>query len=1746
MRLFFLSTLIFFCAGNLSAQICTVNEPWCNFPPVVHVDCICDIPAIDEVFRDIVSPGNIDVITFEGLPPGSSVTTNGNCGVINITGRDNVHNAVDCQDSFYIERVYKIFSNSQSGELSNCFYRFVVDNAPPNFKRNSQPTVEVSCAENVDSLFNDFVINNAYAEIQNDCGNNFTVQISAGAAYENLIPVSPECNTAAFTQSQFSISDNICSERCSLKLADDPVYDEFYRTDIRPFVIVQTITRFEVIDTIKPVFTTCPPSTTYDIGETDLSNTIEALLDSYILDEGCIQAHPINTNPDPDIPVVDTGFDTQTFNLDSCDNQTIVYNLTATDRCGNIGECNTTVTILNETGPMITNVPDTLKLECGNPMNQTLVDNWKAELTAVNFRGNSVPLGRISFDFDDNVLALSHCGLELDITFTAFDRCGRSASERGVITIDDTTSPVLVNCPIDTTVTADDPLLDTKVRAWLGGFQATDNCKPNFVPSNDFDLGLLAFNCGNIDTLVVFTADDSCSDPTECSAKLSILDNVTYDFVNFPNDTTITCESPVNTVTIGRWANGVTGMSSLGTPFPNVLNDLDYLDPRLISCSEVIEITFSFENPCGVPITRTATMTIVDDVAPTISCPADRTFSGDFDVIQPDITAWLGSAVADDNCGASPIWDYSTLLFDDCKMDTIPALITFQAQDNCGTFSLSSCSATLTIVSEKKPIITCPAPLILECGSEGMVDTIQSWLEKVVSTNFAGTDIPATYDLVIANVSLVECMEQTMVTFNVEDTDCDRSDNCMTSITIQDTQDPTITCPSNHTAASNDINAQQKINDWLAEVTFDDSGCSTPTLSTDPPVDNIDFCTQMDDITVTFTAIDMCNRPKACVSIISFDTSEPTVTCPSNDLPLECGDTNNPALIQAWLAEPTAADNAGQDLSLMVQNDFDLTVIELNCTQTIAVTFDVVDSCTRPSACSKNILINDTQAPDVTCPTTPLNLLAGDTVKIPKYLTWLDLLPVDDCNGYSVTTNFDENQLAGFDCDEITYDVAITITDDCGWITPCQASISIQNNITTTFMNCDPANNRTVECGSPTMEEDIRLWMAEVTAIDLNGNEFPTDPSLDASDPSLLVCNTTVPITFELSDQCGQAQSCSLMLTIQDTEQPIPTCPVDTSFVLEDPNFDSDVDAWLKTISGVDNCITSLSYSDDYSTIISLPACEASVTENIEFTVEDGCGNPATCISQLTVSTTRVPTITCPGNEVVECGDPDLDVIITDWLASVSGVDANNDPLQPVFTLDRNEVYDIACDGEVSILFQIQDNCNIIDSCRTSIIIEDTTAPIATCPGALTINSTDPDGPQIMQDWIDSYSPTDNCSTPIATIQSNVIVPSIFCNSEEEMSIQFYAEDACNLRDTCTAILTINKAIPIINCSANIEVECGADENEAEIQAWISTFSATDNNNEIADISNTYSQATLGEDCEISTPIKFTATDNCGGTSECDVLIIQKDNLAPEITSCPQSRVFDISEPNLELAVTNWLDSYDAVDQCNTATLSRDYVFALDAFDCGSEYDVTFTAVDDCGNVNDVCRANLAFENNLEVSITCPQNILVKCSDGTALPEIQTFLTTGWIVQSDDEYEVMTDLDLQTVDVDCTAPYTQEVIFTITDNCGNMDDCSSFIEFIPNASIYIPTTFRPGSGDENSFFGVKTNIAIEEIKSFRVYSRWGDLMYSKENFDPNTEDGWNGRNRLGNHVQGVYTYHLVYEDIFGNAFEKIATITLIE
>ena len=160
----------------------------------------------------------------------------------------------------------------------------------------------------------------------------------------------------------------------------------------------------------------------------------------------------------------------------------------------------------------------------------------------------------------------------------------------------------------------------------------------------------------------------------------------------------------------------------------------------------------------------------------------------------------------------------------------------------------SSCTATVTVVDTTPPTITCP-PNKSVPAAPGQCQAVVNYSNPTVSDNCAGA-------------SLVGCVPPSGTTFQVGTTTvtCTAKDaanntsSCSFTVTVNDTQPPTITCPANITSVT------------------DQNACPNPAcqIVTYPSPTVQDNCPG-----VTF----MCNPPSGSC----FPTGVTTVVCTAND-----------------------------------------------------------------------------------------------------------------------------------------------------------------------------------------------------------------------------------------------------------------------------------------------------------------------------------------------------------------------------------------------------------------------------------------------------------------------------------------------------------------------------------------------------------------------------------------------------------------------------------------------------------------------------------------------------------------------------------------------------------------------------------------------------------------------------------------------------------------------------------------------
>lgn len=86
--------------------------------------------------------------------------------------------------------------------------------------------------------------------------------------------------------------------------------------------------------------------------------------------------------------------------------------------------------------------------------------------------------------------------------------------------------------------------------------------------------------------------------------------------------------------------------------------------------------------------------------------------------------------------------------------------------------------------------------------------------------------------------------------------------------------------------------------------------------------------------------------------------------------------------------------------------------------------------------------------------------------------------------------------------------------------------------------------------------------------------------------------------------------------------------------------------------------------------------------------------------------------------------------------------------------------------------------------------------------------------------------------------------------------------------------------------------------------------------------------------------------------------------------------------------------------------------------------------------------------------------------------------------------------------------------------------CDSIINLnLEFYTVYFPNIFSPNGDGINDVFGVNGGTDLTAVIDFRIFDRWGNQVYQRENFSPNNfSNGWDGQFGGQTSAEGVYLY----------------------
>ncbi|MGE5356146.1 MAG: gliding motility-associated C-terminal domain-containing protein [Deltaproteobacteria bacterium] len=114
-------------------------------------------------------------------------------------------------------------------------------------------------------------------------------------------------------------------------------------------------------------------------------------------------------------------------------------------------------------------------------------------------------------------------------------------------------------------------------------------------------------------------------------------------------------------------------------------------------------------------------------------------------------------------------------------------------------------------------------------------------------------------------------------------------------------------------------------------------------------------------------------------------------------------------------------------------------------------------------------------------------------------------------------------------------------------------------------------------------------------------------------------------------------------------------------------------------------------------------------------------------------------------------------------------------------------------------------------------------------------------------------------------------------------------------------------------------------------------------------------------------------------------------------------------------------------------------------------------------------------------------------------------------------------------------------------NCS-VEECIE-IRINKDFDIYVPNVFTPNFDGVNDYFKIKSTNGIEvSVKTMKIFDRWGEMMFQRDNFTYGKNDdlvGWDGKFRERLAPPGVYVYYIEIIKDSGEITRLMGDITLL-
>ena len=852
-----------------------------------------------------------------------------------------------------------------------------------------------------------------------------------------------------------------------------------------------TIT-LNIIDADNPVINSCPPN-----GNIPLNTSCSAVLGDYtgsvIAMDNCGAPLTITQSPAPGFPINGA-------------NVTTIVTMLVEDVFGNSEQCSFDMTTIDNSFPTIT-CPGTLNIEANTFCQAVLQDYTSMAIVSDNCVSNS------SMFVSQSPLPSSTISGDQVVTLTLTGGLPSTPQTcQFTVQLIDVTAPSIV-CPSTVTALNLNVSCETAVPDLTGIVTWGDNCS-SLIANMTLTQSPLAGTLISTDQLITITATDEAGNSSSCTVN-QIVQDIIPPSLTCPSDQFENADNACSAI-LPDYTSLVTNTDNC-----SILNNVVYTQSPAPTATFSIPtlVTISGTDGAGNIGTCSFLAIPVDIIAPMISCPPGSTI-GTNSGCNYTLTDLSGGAVVSDNCVSSA----NLIITQAPSPGTVLAAgthaiaITVADLEN----NQNTCSFNITVIDQTAPTVICPGVQSVNVGSN--CSSILGNYTGLVSLNDNCT-APAQLTVTQSPAVGATITANTMVTMTVTDV-TGNSGSCNFITTIIDTENPVIDCPSTFDVAINS-SCQYAVPDLSAEVTGTDncSSLSNMTITQNPASGIIESSLTA----VLITLSDEQGNSATCITTLTpLDTDTPQITCPT-PLPVNNGTSCDYTLGFFGTLAPVL-DNCSD--FAVIQTPPAGTIVQVGSTNII---LEVIDAGGNTAECSFELVVNETQAPTITCPS---NIVSCDPV-----VTYANPVFNDNCVSTTILAQTDATGLSSGDTFPIgTTTLSYTATDISGNVSGCSFQVQVLGLPSTAVISEDTIS-LCQQTSTVVQADPVSVGTGEWTI--LSGQATFNNQFANLTGVNNLAYGTTILVWTVTTPTCGTSSDTIILIVSQP---PLPASALDTLY----------------------------------------------------------------------------------------------------------------------------------------------------------------------------------------------------------------------------------------------------------------------------------------------------------------------------------------------------------------------------------------------------------------------------------------------------------------------------------------------------------------------------------------------------------------------------------------------------------------------